>query len=126
MKLAVIGSRGLSVSVVDVLLELQAVGVQLSDIELIISGGAVGVDFVANELSDTLGVPLRVCVPDYTRDGHRAPFIRSNDIIKNSDFVLAFWDGESKGTAYTLKVAVNRGIPCKIIRISSHPQLSLF
>jgi hypothetical protein len=126
MKLAVIGSRGLSVSVVDVLLELQAVGVQLSDIELIISGGAVGVDFVANELSDTLGVPLRVCVPDYTRDGHRAPFIRNNDIIKNSDFVLAFWDGESKGTAYTLKVAVNRGIPCKIIRISSHPQLSLF
>lgn len=65
MRLAVIGSRGLSVSVVDVLLELQAVGVQLSDIELIISGGAVGVDFVANELSDTLGVPLRVFVPDY-------------------------------------------------------------
>lgn len=126
MKLAVIGSRGLSVSVVDVLLELQAVGVQLSDIELIISGGAVGVDFVANELSDTLGVPLRVCVPDYTKHGHRAPFIRNNDIIKHSDFVLAFWDGESKGTAYTLKVAVNRGIPCKIIRISSHPQLSLF
>ena len=80
MKLAVIGSRGLSVSVVDVLVELQAVGVQLSDIELIISGGAVGVDFVANELSDTLGVPLRVFVPDYTRDGHRAPFIRNNDI----------------------------------------------
>ena len=81
---------------VDVLLELQSVGVQLSDIELIISGGQVRVDFVANELSDTLGVPLRV-VPDYTRHGHRAPFIRNNDIIKHSDFVLAFWDGESRG-----------------------------
>ena len=126
MRLAVVGSRGLSVSVEMVLAELQAVKVDIDSIDTVISGGAVGVDSVADELAVRIGAAVRIYVPDYTKHGHRAPFIRNNDIIKHSDFVLAFWDGESRGTAYTLKVAVNRGIPCKIIRISSHPQLSLF
>lgn len=126
MHLAVVGSRGLSVSVEMVLAELQAVKVDIDSIDTVISGGAVGVDSVADELADRVGAAVRIHVPDYDRHGHRAPFIRNKDIVKQADFVLAFWDGESRGTAHALRLAVSHGIPCKIVRISSSLQLSLF
>ena len=89
MRLAVIGSRGLSVSVEMVLAELQAVKVDIDSIDTVISGGAVGVDSVADELADRVGAAVRIHVPDYDRHGHRAPFIRNKDIVKQADFVFS-------------------------------------
>ena len=42
--------------------------------------------------------------------------IRNTDIIKNSDFVFAFWDGKSKGTKDSIDKSKKLNIPIKVIR----------
>jgi len=47
---------------------------------------------IENEL-DTI-----IIKPDWSKYGKSAGLIRNTDIIKSSDLIIAFWDGESKGT----------------------------
>ena len=44
-----------------------------------------------------------------------AGFNRNRDIIENCDFVLAFWQNQSKGTANSLKIAKGLKKPTMII-----------
>lgn len=73
--------------------------------ELIISGGAAGADMQAAFFATAHNIPLKEYLPDWDKYGKRAGFIRNQEIIKNCDCVLAFWDGLSKGTASSLSIA---------------------
>ena len=42
--------------------------------------------------------------------------IRNTDIVKNSDIVVAFWDGESKGTLDSIRKAENLNKGLMIIK----------
>lgn len=44
---------------------------------------------------------------------------RNVDMIENADTVVAFWDGYSYGTAFTIATAVKKGIPVKIFDINN-------
>ena len=44
-----------------------------------------------------------------------AAYTRNKTIIDNSDKVVAFWDGKSRGTANSIQYARQRGIPGQII-----------
>ena len=52
---------------------------------------------------------------NWEKYGKRAGFIRNEDIIKNCDAVIAFWDGKSKGTFHSLSLADKYYKPTKII-----------
>ena len=71
----------------------------------IVSGGAVGADQLGARWAKDNGVKLTEFIPDWAKYGKRAGFIRNEDIIKAADFVLAFWDGTSRGTANSLSIA---------------------
>lgn len=43
-----------------------------------------------------------------------APLKRNLQIIKYADLVLAFWDGESRGTAYVIRKCREMNVPCKV------------
>ncbi len=44
--------------------------------------------------------------PEYDKfPAKSAPIIRNETIVKMSDILLAFWDGKSKGTLSTIKLA---------------------
>jgi hypothetical protein len=49
--------------------------------------------------------------PDWEKLGKSAGFARNADIVKNSDYVVAFWDGQSKGTRHSLELAQKAGKP---------------
>lgn len=110
MKVAIIGSRSIGKEVALSMLSHLPEGVSE-----IVTGGAVGVDSVAENLADTLGIPLRVFRPDYTAYGRRAPLVRNLDIIHYADEVLAFWDGVSHGTRQVILACIKCGKPVKII-----------
>jgi len=55
-------------------------------------------DIKAVEYAINNNIELIEYLPDYKRYGRGAPLVRNSDIIKNSDFVLALWDGKSRGT----------------------------
>ena len=95
MKVAVIGSRGLSV---------ENLGEYLpKDTTEIISGGARGVDTSARIYAQQNGIKLTEYLPDYKKyPGKIAPLKRNIQIIKAADLVLAFWDGKSRGTKFVI------------------------
>ncbi len=108
MKVAVIGSRGLSIDDLGKYLP--------SDTTEIVSGGARGVDTSAKIYAKQHGIKLTEFLPDYTTHGRQAPLIRNIDIIEYSDMVLAFWDGVSNGTAFVINNCKKRNVPVKVFR----------
>ncbi len=127
MKVALIGSRTFSVSVEDVFQGLKLAGINISEITGIISGGAVGADSVACLVANSLGVPCRVIRPNYLLNPTKlAPILRNKDIIDEAEFVLAFWDKKSKGTASALDIAKRTNTPFFIVSSVGDIQQKLF
>lgn len=83
----------------------------------IISGGAVGADSHAKHFAVKNNIPIVEFLPDYKQYGRKAPILRNIQIVNNCDFLLAFWDGSSRGTRFTIDYAVRKGIPHKIVPI---------
>ena len=106
MKVAVIGSRSINNAEIDRLVP--------PDTTLIVSGGAVGVDTLAERIADRRGIKKLILYPDYELYGKSAPLIRDKLIVENSDMLIAIWDGESTGTEFTISYAKRRGIPVEI------------
>lgn len=80
----------------------------------IISGGAKGADSLAKQYSAEKGILLKEFLPNWDVYGKSAGFIRNKRIVAASDEVVAFWDGESKGTKHTIDIAEESGKPVHI------------
>lgn len=109
MKLAIVGSRGITV---ENFAEYIPEGVTE-----IVSGGARGVDTSAACYARERGIALKEFLPDYDRYGKGAPLRRNDEIAAYADAALAFWDGASRGTAYTIKAFERLGKPVTVIRL---------
>ena len=109
MRVAVVGSRGLKVEHLENYLP--------EGVTEIVSGGARGVDTCAREYALSHRLKLTEFLPEYDKYGRSAPLKRNITIIENADLVLAFWDGISHGTAYTVATCIKEGVPVKIISI---------
>lgn len=81
---------------------------------MLISGGAVGVDTLAEEYARRHDLPIRVIRPNYALYGRKAPLFRNRQIVECADLVVALWDGSSPGTAYTVDYAHERGVPVQL------------
>lgn len=103
---AVIGSR--SIRQADLARYLPA------ETTMLVSGGAVGVDTLAEEYAKQHGLPIRVIRPNYELYGRKAPLFRNRQIVECADLVIALWDGSSSGTAYTVDYAHERGVPVRL------------
>ena len=101
MKVCVIGSR--SISSFDLTPYIP------NETELLITGGAKGIDTMAEEYADKHGISKLIVRPNYRLYGHGAPLKRNEIMIDLADVVLAVWDGASRGTAYGLQYAEKRG-----------------
>ena len=109
MKVAVIGSRGLTVPHLERYLP--------ADVTEIVSGGARGVDSSAATWARAHGVPLTEFLPEYDKYGRKAPLLRNLTIIDPSDLVLAFWDGRSRGTLSVIEYARSEGKHCIVVPV---------
>lgn len=112
MRVLVCGSRSF-VEVKPIATRLQ----QLPPDAVIFHGGARGADtvvgMIAAELGFTVEPPYRA---DWQTHGKRAGFVRNLEMLDTDpDLVLAFWDGESRGTRHTIKEAKRRGIPVDVV-----------
>lgn len=83
---------------------------------IVVSGGARGVDTVAQETAFACGLQVTVYHPQWGKYGNSAGYRRNELIVNNCDRVVAFWTGKSRGTKHTINIAEKMKKPCEIIR----------
>lgn len=94
MKIALIGSRNLIV---------KDLGRYLPEnVTEIVSGGARGIDACARKYAKAHGIKLKEFLPEYEKHGRSAPLKRNLQIIDYADLIIAFWDGQSRGTKFVI------------------------
>lgn len=109
MKVAIVGSRTLSVNNLAKYIP--------EDTLEIVSGGAEGVDRCAKEFSKTHNIRYTEFRPEYTKYKRYAPLKRNLDIINYSDYIVAFWDGQSKGTKFVIDKCIELKKPIDVFVI---------
>lgn len=82
----------------------------------LLHGSAEGPDSWADEwASESWGeVEAKAFPPDYGKHGKRAPHVRNDEMLAQADYVLAFWDGKSRGTKSVIDKAVKRGLDYEV------------
>lgn len=108
----------------------------LKDSDLIITGACDGVDSQVSNLAKFFypKVEQLILVPDDKSKVNQKVFengnvihmpkgtdyrYRNEQIIKNSDKLIAFWNGDKihSGTYMTINIATKRNVPCAIVDI---------
>lgn len=111
MRIAVVGSRDYP----DLIHVRMYVRCEMQAGDVLISGGARGVDATAEAEAKRRGLEVLSIRPNYDLFVRRAPLVRNEDIVMGCDTLIAFWDGKSRGTMQTIRLAQKRGIPVRIV-----------
>lgn len=112
MRLAIVGGRDFT----DYSLMLRIINQYFVYYELIIvSGGANGADTLAKTLALEYDLAYVEFPADWDKYGKSAGYRRNKQIVDACDMVLAFWDGQSKGTKHTIDLAIEAKKPVMII-----------
>jgi len=102
MRLAIVGSRQFRpMSLVHDFVQ------SLKPETVVVSGGALGVDCIAELAAMKRGLVTDIFPADWDRLGKRAGFIRNQEMIATVQGVVAFWDGKSPGTKHAIELAID-------------------
>lgn len=82
----------------------------------IVSGMARGADKLGHQFALTENVKVYEFPADWETHGKAAGFIRNLDMADFADGLLAFWDGQSRGTQHMFEAMRNRRKPVHIVR----------
>lgn len=85
----------------------------------LVSGGARGIDSDAKAYAEKHGIPIKEFLPEYKRYGRCAPLKRNLEIIAYADIVLAFWDGQSRGTKYVIDHCRELDVPVRVFELKA-------
>jgi predicted Rossmann fold nucleotide-binding protein DprA/Smf involved in DNA uptake len=109
MKLAIVGSRTIK--------SFDLKNYVTNDCNEIVSGGAKGIDKIAQMYAKENNLKVTVFLPDYKRYLKGAPFKRNQQIAEYADKCLAIWDGKSKGTINTVELFKKFNKPVRVITV---------
>jgi hypothetical protein len=78
-------------------------------VSTVVSGGAKGIDTLAEKWAKENNIPVIIHKPDYSKyPGYYAPIVRNEFIVDDAELIIAFWDGKSKGTKNTIDITRRR------------------
>lgn len=76
-----------------------------------------GVDRIAYQEAQKLGLLVEPHPADWDRFGKRAGLVRNEEMARlGAVLCLAFWDGQSNGTRHMMETAADHGIPVEVVR----------
>ena len=106
--LCICGSRSINNIDIDRYLDWQ-------DFSEVVCGGATGVDTIAEVWAKKHGLEFVAFLPNYPAYGSKkAPLVRDREMVEYCDCLVAFWDGKSTGTLYTVAYAAEYGVPYRL------------
>lgn len=109
MKLLIAGSRSIK--------EFDLAPYISEDVDLIISGGADGIDTLAEQYADEHNIQKQIFLPEYSKYGNAAPIVRNKQMVELADQVLVIWNGTSRGSRSTINYAKKQNKPLQTIEI---------
>lgn len=75
-----------------------------------------GADYLAEEWAHSKRYLVMRFHPDWDKHGKKAGPIRNREMAAFGDYLVAFWDGKSKGTANMIEEARKANLKIKIVR----------
>ena len=85
---------------------------------IIVSGHARGADSLGERFANELGLPFELHPAKWRLLGKAAGMVRNAEMAKCSDALIAFWDGESRGTRHMINFARKRGLDISVFNTS--------
>jgi predicted Rossmann fold nucleotide-binding protein DprA/Smf involved in DNA uptake len=117
MRLAIVGSRDYPY-----LEQVRGYVRALSEDTVVVTGGARGVDRVAEAEARQRGLVVDVRRAKWDEYGRGAGARRNRLLLDASDKVVAFWDGKSPGTIDTIKEALHRYLEVEAFTTAGCPR----
>lgn len=71
----------------------------------IVCGTARGADTLGEKYGKERGIEIKYFKPDWDNLGKAAGYIRNEEMAKNADALICFWDGVSKGSKHMIDLA---------------------
>ena len=107
MKVIIAGSRSINT------MEIVEQAIQTSGFTLaeIVSGGAKGVDALAERYAEKHALPIKIYPIGCDQYGRVAGLIRNAQMVDYADALIAVWDGQSAGTAHMIQSARDKNLP---------------
>lgn len=118
MKLIVAGGRDFTDSSrMDAELKNLVLNGTIPDDAELVCGMARGADITASHLwYFVYKNPIHNFPADWKAEPRRAGYIRNEEIAEFADFLVAFWDGTSRGTKHMIETMKAKGKPVIVIR----------
>jgi hypothetical protein len=85
----------------------------------VVSGLARGADMLGCDYATENGYPIEGFRAEWDKFGRSAGIRRNKYMAKNADALIAFWDGESRGTQHMIDYAHERGLRVKVVMYGS-------
>lgn len=116
MKLIIAGSRGFN----DYSLLREKCDFLLSNVSPdrleIVSGTAKGADQMGERYAEERGIKVKRFPADWDKYGKGAGYRRNSQMSDYADALIAFWDGESRGTLHMINLARKKQLKIKIVK----------
>jgi hypothetical protein len=114
MKVIIAGSRTIKPSALDIRFAIQE---SQFDVNEIVSGTAIGADKAGEQYAIDEAIDLVMMPANWTKYKKSAGYARNLKMANYADALIAFWDGQSKGTAHIIEIMQKLKKPVKVIII---------
>lgn len=84
---------------------------------VIVSGCAQGADRLGEQYAKEMGYPVERHPANWDKYGKSAGFRRNEEMAKCSEALIAFWDGQSRGTKHMIEYAKKNGLAVRVIKV---------
>lgn len=82
---------------------------------IVVSGAAKGADSLGEQYAREKGYTIEQYPADWNTHGRAAGPIRNAQMANSADALIAFWDGQSKGTKSMINIAKTKGLGVRVI-----------
>ena len=81
----------------------------------IVSGHARGADKLGEQYAREHSYFCYVMPADWDKHGKRAGYLRNASMAKEANALIAFWDGQSRGTYHMIELAKKENLKIKVV-----------
>lgn len=82
----------------------------------VVCGMARGADSLGEAYAKVRGYPVHYFPADWEKFGKSAGYKRNEQMAQNADALVAFWNGNSRGTKHMIDLAYKYNLKVRVIR----------